>query len=308
MKPYIATVFLGLGLSQAALGGLPPLAPYINYGVVTNAPVVDAPSFLNAGRFQIDSVSSYSLTNLNNIFGNGYSVLPFMTKDTLYFTNSGLMTGYPGFRFDTGTSKSRHSASFFFNEGTLEGLDTEALLYLFGVPGGTTFVPVPADSQPIASQLLVLATNIVNTGAMSVGSAGLLRLVGKNVTNSYASLVAGSINTAGTAIDPLDPPDLTGLQGQEDWSIDKGGQLFFLDSPGVYDLFWGVSNTLTLDVTGFDPPFVPNIVTTGRGGGFGQAIFQVPIPLNENAVWSVSVYAYTNNLTNIYPGRTIPYI
>jgi hypothetical protein len=291
MKQYIATVFLGLGLSQAAWGGSPPLAPYVNYQVVTQAPVIDAPSFFNAGPFEINSVTSFNITNLNNIFGNGYSVLPFMTKDTLYFTNTALMTGYPGFRFDTGTSTSRHSANFFLNTGTLEGIDTIGFIYLYGVPGGTTFVPIPTDSQPIASQLLVLATNIVNTGDMSVGNAGLLHLAGMNVTNAYSSLAAGSINTSGLTFDPL---DTTGLQGQEEWEY-AGGQFYFLDSPGVYDVFWGVTNTLTVDVTTFDPPFVPNIVTDGRGLGIG-----VPIPVNANAAFSVSVYGYTPDGTNIY--------
>src|SRR5580693_2469616 len=170
MKQHFATFILGLGLSQAALGGPPPvLSPYINYGTVTQAPVIDAPSFLNAGSFTIDSVSSFNLTNLNNVFGNGYSILPFMTKDTLFFTNTGFMSGFPGYRFDTGTSTSRHSASYFVNQGTLEGIDTEGFVYLFSVPGATTAVPVPENSQPIGSQLLVLATNIVNTGPMSVG-------------------------------------------------------------------------------------------------------------------------------------------
>src|SRR5580658_1547836 len=113
MNRYFATVILGLGLCQAALGKPTPLPPYANYATVTQAPVIDSPSFLNAGNFEIDAVTSINLTNLNNVFGNGYSVLPFMTKGTLYFTNANVMTGYPGFRFDTGTSTSRHSASFF---------------------------------------------------------------------------------------------------------------------------------------------------------------------------------------------------
>ena len=294
MKKYITAVFLGLGLCAAALGGPSPI--YNNFGVVTQAPVVDALAFNNIGDFEIDAVSSYSLTNLNNLFGNGYSVLPFMTKDTLYYTNSdsGFMLGIPGFRFDTGTSTSRHSAAYFLNHGAVESIDTEAFPYLFSVVGSTSFVPVPVDSQPIASQLLVLATNIVNTGSMTVGNYGLLNLVGSNVTVSYSTLVAGSVNTAGSITDPL---DTTGLQGQQDWTS-AGGNYYFVPSPGVYDLFWGVTNALTVDLAGFDPPNdIPDIDIASRGFGFGGGFF-----LNNfnTAEYSVTAIAYTNNGTNIY--------
>jgi hypothetical protein len=294
MKPNIATVFLGLGLCQAALGGSPPLTPYANYGVVTQAPVVDAPSFLNAGDFEIDSVSSLNLTNLNNIFGNGYSVLPFMTKGTSFFTNTGLMTGIPGFRFDTGTSTSRHSANFFLNEGTLEGIDNPAFLYLFSVPGAMTAVPVPADCQPIGSQLLIMATNIVNTGPISVGNAGLLKMVGKNVTNSYASLAAGVVGTVGLSGLTNDPTG--GLQGEDDVAFDGTGQYFFVPALGVYDLYWGVTNgdTINVEDLAFDLPFgLPPIITGGRGLGFEEFF--------ENLATQYSVSSTLTNIgTNFY--------
>ncbi len=296
MKHHLATLFLGLGLCQAALGGNSPLPPYANYGVVTQAPVIDAPSFFNAGDFEIDSVTSFNLTNLNNIFGNGYSVLPFMTKDTLFFTNVNLMTGFPGFRFDTGTSTSRHSASLFMNQGTLEGLDTPAFPYIFSVVGATTGVPVPGASQPIGSQLLILATNILNTGDMSVGNAGLLRMVGQNVTNSFASLAAGAVNTAGIL---ADPNDFTGLQGEDENFLGFGpGQYFFVPSPGVYDLYWGVTNGLNVGVDGLanDLPFgLPEILSGERGlnGGFFFGF-------NANAQYSVTATLATNDVTNIY--------
>jgi hypothetical protein len=304
MKPFIATVFLGLGFSQAALGGPPVLAPYVNYGVVTQSPVIDSPSFLNAGDFTIDSVTSYSLTNLNNVFGNGYSVLPFMTQGTLYFTNTGLMTGYPGFRFDTGLPKTRHSANFFVNEGTLAGFDTQSFVYLFSVPGATTAVPVPANSQPIASQLIVLATNIVNTGAMSVGNAGLLRMVGINVTNSNASLAAGVVGTVDPSAELTDP---TGLQGQEDIAIGYPGEYFFDSSLDVYDLYWGVTNALTVgvDVLAETLPFdIPPVVSGARGldfpiffeGNFGTAQYSVTASmlLNGTNIYYNVVFVNTN--------------
>jgi hypothetical protein len=308
MKHFIATTFLGVGFCSAALAGPSPI--YQNYGVVTQAPVVDAVTFLNAGDFEIDTVSSYSLTNLNNIFGNGYSVLPFMTKDTLYFTNtsSGLMLGESGFEFGTTTSTSRHGASFFFNAGTVAGVDTEALIFLYSVPGATVYVPAPADSQPIPSQVLVMATNIINTGVMSVGDYGLLRLVGNNVTNAYGTLTAGAVDRTGLSAQSLTIGNLiesTGLQGQYDWD-DAGGQYYFEPSPGVYDVFWGVTNgeNIGADEMAADlgdmaigfPALVPSVPLAGR-----DMIWPGEFPLNyATAQWSVSAIGYIVNATNVY--------
>ena len=215
MRRYITTVFLGLGLCRAALGGP---GSYYNYGVVTNPPVVDALVFLNTGTFEVDTLS-----------GHLSGSLPFLTKDTLYYTNSGLMWGEPGFQFDTGGSTSRRSARSFFNSGTVEGIDTEAPIFLYAVIGGDTFVSSPAECQPIASRVLVRATNIVNTGVISVGNCGLLSLVGNNVTNAHATLTAGVVSTAGLIPNSL---DITGLQGQSDWMVPSAqsvssGQYFF---------------------------------------------------------------------------------
>ncbi len=298
MNRHFATVFLGLGLCQAAWGGGSPLPPYANYGVVTQAPVIDSPSFFNAGDFQIDTISTFSQTNLNNIFGNGYSPLPFMTKDTLYFTNTGTMTGYPGYRFDTGTSTSRHSASFFLNENTVAGLDSQAFAAIFSVPAATTGVPVPEDSQPIASKLLVLATNIINTGAMSVGNAGLLRMVGNNITNSYASLSAGLLGTVVGAANELslETNDETGLQGQEGLNFAfSPAEYFFVPSQGVYDLFWGVTNGLTVGVDGLagDLPSGLPIIFSGERG------FDFFFNENLNTQYSVTATGYQIG-TNVY--------
>ncbi len=308
MKHFIATTSLAAGLGCAALAG--PSAIYQNYGVVTQPPVVDALAFFNAGDFEIETVSAYNLTNLNSIFGNGYSVLPYMTKDTLYFTNtsSGLMLGEPGFEFGTTTSTARHSAGVFLNAGTVEGVDTIAPLYLFSVPGGTSWVPTPADSQPIASQVLVMATNIINTGDMAVGDCGVLRLVGNNVTNAYATLTAGAVDRTGLSVGLLTSQNLmteTGLQGQFDWSI-TGGLNFFIGSPGVDDVFWGVTNGVNLELDTFSPPLTPALGVGLRGvfgGNFGAGFTGYPLslPLNNNAQWGVSVFSYyANSPTNIY--------
>jgi hypothetical protein len=304
MKPYIATVFLGLGVCHSAWAK--PAELWQNDGVVTVSPVVDAVGFYNAGDIEIETVTGYSATNVNNIYGNGYSVLPFSTKDTLYFTNtsSGTMIGEPGFRFDTITSTSRHNASRFLNQGTILGVDTEATLVTFSTPGGTTFVAVDTESQPIPSQIMVHATNIVNQGTMAVGNYGLLQLEGRNVTNSYASLQAGGVNSAGvitggTNLQQVYAAEIDTTSRQENWVIAGSTTYFYLNPPYVYDVFWGISNTLTLELDSLAPPTVPGINVGVRGyTGSGTVSF----PLNLNAQ-SFAAYVYSNAIptpTNVY--------
>jgi hypothetical protein len=308
MKRYIAKVLLSLGLCQVALGGPSPI--YQNYGVVTSPPVVDATSFYNAGDFTVNtvikintSISFGDATVLSGLFGYGNTSFPFMTKDTASWTNtsSGVMSGEPGFQFDTGTSTSRHSASFFYNAGVVQGVDGEADIFdaLYVPVAATTASVISALGQPVSSQVLVLATNIVNTGAMSVGNAGLLSLTGNNVTNAYASLAAGFVSTVGQT---NFLQDTTGLQGQDEnviIGVNGNYTYFFLPSPEVYDLFWGVTNALTVDVGGLseDLPFgIPEVIDGDRG--FLE--FLPAIPANfDTAQFSVNAFFY-NFGTNFY--------
>ena len=166
-----------------------------------------------------------------------------MTTSTTAFTNAvgGLLSGEPGFQFDTGLPATRQPANFFYNAGTVEAFDTIAPLDLEVTPSAGD--PVTADNQPIPSQILVTATNIINTGSMAVGNCGLLRQTGNNVTNAYATLVAGAVGTVNSSELAIDDQLLsdTALQGQDDWEA-YAGQYFYLSSPNVYDLFWGVTN------------------------------------------------------------------
>ena len=158
------------------------------------------------------------------------------------------MLGTPGFQFDTGTATSRHSALSLLNQGSIQGIDFEAEMFLYEVPGSTTIDTVPAADQVISSKIVARANNIVNEGAMSVGNNGLLSLAGKNVDTSYGTLAAGTVGTAGVA-DYVD--NITGIQGQFDDFLVVGGPYFYINSPDVFDLCWGVTNGLTQDTSGY---------------------------------------------------------
>jgi hypothetical protein len=312
MKRSVAKILLGLSLCQGALGG--PSQPsqisqiYQNEGVVTSPPVVDAYTFYNSGQFVINNV--FNLTNEaveSALFGFGVTSYPFMTKDTAAFTNtsSGLLSGEPGFLFDTGTSTSRHNANIFFNAGTVLALDTLSPLDLEVIPNAAD--PLAADNQSIPSQIVVMATNIINTGTMAVGDCGLLRQVGNNVTNAYAILEAGAVATANSGLITSDEQLLsdTGLQGQDDW-VAYATQYYFVPSPNVYDLFWGVTNAVTLNVAGISDDLeamaenipgsaVPAILAIGRDN---EALGEFPINF-DTAQYSVTAIAY-NVGTNVY--------
>ncbi len=276
-----------MGLCQAALGG--PSAIYQNTGVIippTVAPVVDARIFLNTGIFEAATV----------IGTEDLNPLPYMTTDTLFFTNtsSGIMVGFPGFQFDTGTSTSRHSASSFFNAGIVEGLDLPGVVVLDSPVGAgtpTTAVPNPAESRPVSSRLVVQASNIVNTGDMAVGDCGLLRLMGVNVTNAYATLTAGEVNSS-----TLTDQNTTGLQGQQTVVAGPNKLYYFLGSPGVYDIFWGVTNALNLRLASFNPINPPLPTITPRAN---SVVPSFP-PNAQTALWNISVYSNIVDNTNIY--------
>jgi hypothetical protein len=298
-------VLMGLGLGGSAWAGPSPLFP--NFGDIIAppqpVPVVDAVTFYNQGLIDLTTFGGFNATNLSQaLLLNGFNPFTFATKDTLNWTNtsSGVMEGSPGFEFDTVTSSNNFSASVFFNAGTIEGFDLEGAPYLWEVVGtpAPPVVPVPALSQPIASQLRVSATNIINTGVMAVGDFGLLNQTGNNVTNSFATLIAGSVNTGGFLADPL---NTTGLEGEDSIELFNNGPYYFTPSPGVYDLFWAVTNALNIDVTTIHPPNdVPNIIGSSRGFGFTPVF-----PINfDTGQYSITAIGYgdgsgTNTWYNI---------
>ena len=191
MKRYIITALLSLGFCSDALAK--PDQIYQNFGPVTNVPTIDAVIFYNSSIFDLNTITS--LTNFNNNVGTGFSAIPFSTFDTQYYTNttSGIMTGQPGFLFDTVTAHSRHSAISFVNDGSILGIDVPAFPVIFATSAGTT--AIVADSQPVASQVDIRAANILNDGVIEVGNYGLLKMAGSNVSNGNGVLVAGGLNT-----------------------------------------------------------------------------------------------------------------
>lgn len=183
MKRALLAVMMGLAICQASYG-TDPL--YINYGKITNAPTVDALAFCNMGEFD----TTVGITTGVSVGGSvSFYDSIYQTQNTRYYTNTGIMTGSTGFRFDTLSANkkgmySRTSAEVFTNSGSITAVD--------GYDSSTLDYYTYDYYNSISSYLLVSATNIANTGTMTVGDGGIMELSGKNVNLSTGTLVAGS--------------------------------------------------------------------------------------------------------------------
>jgi len=303
MKPNIIAAFVVLSLGLSALAS--PRAVYLNQGTITNAPVIDAITFLNEGTFE-------PVIALSNVI-QGESLdteaqTPFATRDTLYYTNLGLsalMVGQPGFNFQTFSGSGAHNASSFYNTGTILAIDAQTAPEVDDIGGVFVFFPGTGVAYP--SQILILATNIYNgpNGVISVGADGLLEMYGKNITNNNA-LVAGNIldldlydggsanNVFALGNPPGDEPyDATSIE-QAAYTFTKIAALYFTAPPTLFDLYWGITSggTLKLDspTGGLDTGNAPGEPVTGRGVGNGK----ISLPFNGQG-FTIGTNVVTNS-------------
>jgi hypothetical protein len=291
MKRFVITVLLGVGFCTVALAA--PQQIYSNPGIVTSVPTIDAIIFYNSGIFELNTTTSITNTGVNNTVGAIVTSFPFSTSDTLYFTNttSGTMSDIPGFLFETATNGTTHSASSFDNDGVIIGYDYPAAPVIYVVAGGTGTTALVNESLPVSSQVEVLATNILNDGTISVGNYGLLQMVGNNINNENGALVAGAINTGGLSFDPID------TTGGND--LFYSGYNYYVNPPGVYDLFWGVTNGGTLQLSQ-GQLLPPDTTAVNVGGREGVTDLGLALPLNFNPKFASYVYAYAYDASNTY--------
>lgn len=248
----------------AAFAGTQPL--YIN-----NSPVMSPPDLAP----QIDATAFVNRSKFS--ISNFFSALPYQTLNTLFFTNTsaGMMFGDPGFRFDFFTNNTRLLMDSWVNQGMIDA----------------------------ATWLLVSSTNIVSTGTLNAGPAGIVRLTGKDVTLRRAGLRTGTSQGA----------------------VFGGGFTFgtnYFSAVGVSDLYWGAGTNDHIDdqgmamlLTGFSfdalnytPPFFESPfhqVIDGRFftpftnlvsvGGFNYGAFVHRAQLSSTSSIVQIVFAPTNN-------------
>lgn len=166
------------------------------------------------------------------LFSVGSYPLPFETQNTLYFTNkgSGVMTGFVGFRFNYFISSNAVNlpADTFVNNGKITG-------------------------DPY---LIISATNVVNTGLLMSGSAGLIHIDGNNVNLSRSGLRAGEVSENQGVI--ISDGRNTGTN--------------YINAAGVSDYWWGVGTNNNLGTNG-------RPITFGGFGGSGEN-FDVPFTIS----------------------------
>ncbi|MBI3881323.1 MAG: hypothetical protein HY301_14825 [Verrucomicrobia bacterium] len=178
------------------------------------------PLYLNNATVNNPQVDAAAFQN-NGTF-NTTTTAPYDTANTSDYTNSasGLMIGNVGFRLELVTNGLRLPANTIVNRGTMSG----------------------------ATQLLLTAAKITNTGSFTVGAGGLIRIRGDSVSLARAGLAAG-----GSTAQPI-------ARGT------PGGFNLYVNAPGVTDLYWGSGQNNSLD-TATVYPAIP-LFNPGNGPDF----------------------------------------
>jgi len=255
-------------LATFALGSLPivaaPAPVYENRGEAS-MPVVDATVFLNRGVFNINS-----------------GLAPYDTQNTRSYTNfaGATIEGSGGFQFDlVDDAGARSRAQSFANLGVINfGGD---LFSDFVLPDGDTgsgfgFFPSLFNS----SWILVNAEKIVNRGGLTVGTGGLIRLEGSDVSLARSGIRAGE--------DPFEPIRQGTVRG-----------LTYRNDAGVTDLYWGAGMNNVIDPAG-PGPFDVSVLTGSRPNSGPHEVLDSSTLTNLVSLTATNVFAVTNavNATN----------
>lgn len=211
---------------------------WVNNGVLTNTPVVDATIVVNNGVMSVSSAQ------------------PFETSSTLYYTNAGIMDGTVGFRFSHNPSGLGFEKPAAYFENRLPGRVASHSL-------GFTITP---NSVEAPNYLYVYATNIINKGLLSIDAGGEMGVSGDVVdlsrggTGVNPEFGNGSYNN--TPSTNLFQPDIA----IEDIYWGQATQTF--NSAG---LLFEIGNSLVAA----SPPH--NVQTPGGFGGQTQVILIDPV-------------------------------
>ena len=240
------------------LGGAAPTPVYENRSDVT-MPVIDAVTFLNRGTFNVAS-----------------GLQPYDTQNTRNYTNFAGATigGSGGFRFDlVGDDGARGRATSFVNQGIINfggDLFSDFILSDGDIGAGFGFFPISYNS----SWIIVNASNVVNRGGLTVGSDGLIRLVGNNVNLSRGGIRAGE--------DPFEPIRQGSARG-----------LAYRNDAGVTDLYWGAGGNNVIDPAG-PGPFDLAVLTAPQPSSGLHEILDRSTLTNLTSLSATNVFAVTN--------------
>jgi len=193
-EPSLAA--LGLGLACAIVGRAQTQDLYLNTGVIDEfpAPQIDAYAFANQGIFTVQSI------------------LPYDFQNTRYFTNSGIMNGFPGFLFRSASADAGpQPAEVFINEADSS------------ITVNSLFTP--------ASYIVIEADTIKSQGLLSADQYALIQMRGNHVDLSR-SLV--NIQTFG---------------GSGRGDIIQSNT--FIPDLGIADYWWGGPTNININLDSF---------------------------------------------------------
>lgn len=225
-------ILSSLLLGSTLLAHSQPAEQYIHTGrsdwAPTNAPLINAISFINYGEFEADSIE-----------------IPYDFQNTLFYTNHNQMIGSVGFLFNlTKENGQRLPADTFYNvaEASIEVSEQSGVNDLF----------VDAYGFTAPSQLLVDSTNIINKGFLSAGANGIIRLRGNNIDLSRSAL-------------EIRPGQGSGLTLIEHPDTDNDTIIEIINDYNIYDNYWGIGSNQIVNVSGnlgmVPHPFTPNLVS-----------------------------------------------
>lgn len=228
-------ILSSLLLGSTLLAHSQPAEQYIHTGpsdwAATNAPSINAISFINYGEFEADSTE-----------------IPYDFQNTLFFTNHNQMFGSVGYLFNLTKDNGQRLPADTFNNVANASIEVSEQ---FGVDD--LFVDAYGFSAP--SQLLVDSTNIINKGFLSAGANGIIRLRGHNIDLSRSAL----------EIRPGQGNGLTLIRHPDD---DNDTIIEIINDYNIYDNYWGIGSNQLINVSGnlgmVPHPFTPNFVTEIR--------------------------------------------
>jgi len=250
-KSWLRLLPLGLMLVPPAVMGQQAQSTYTNLGTIIYLgsgysgntppgypPQIHATNFVNRGTMEIEAFPP-----------------PYMTAQTLNFTNTGEMLGIVGWEFDYGPlpSGGRGMAANFYN-GNYNPSSTPVQGLIESFSGGLPN-PLISPFDYLEGYLWVSATNIVNKGALVADAASEIKLSGTNVNLSRSLVWINPISGVGSVNGTNFSPDTA-----------------------IYDEYWAQTNRNDLQsqaiwdgTTAILPPFVPFPVTELCGAG-GEAM------------------------------------
>jgi hypothetical protein len=198
MKRFLLTGLIALALPGiAAASSSTFFWPAVGYNG-NWPPVIDATNFVNSGNFNV--LVGRALTS-------GDQFDPFQTSGTLNYTNIGVITAVPGFDFSYHPYPepppipgvpydSRHMAANFVNLAN-------------GVNGGLITCAGAATNDILAvintAKLFIRATNIINSGTLSLDNSQIVTLLlldaNNNIISGFNNLTGSSMKLLGDNVD-----------------------------------------------------------------------------------------------------------